>query len=329
MGKHFDTLVEVVRHHLGEESLQLSDFKEYLSMHIQNASLIEFPFSSFDIRKLTKKELEEYDTYINDYLKLSRGYDTPLILPFKITAIEDKESVVFLEKQKHSQDFTVTACANLDPIYNTKKIDNLFLLYANITLADEINQGAMKMNVNPLSYIKVIGGKTIDLSDATKNKLLHAISFDIANAVMSYLGELVYIMDPSIFILKRESNASIKNRKRAERKNKNAELVQKTSMRPHFIFIGERELREFIKDNSKEPYPAHPVAGHWRHLVSERYKAMRGQRIFIGQYFTGDGRFEGVNGWNYEIYIKETPTKIVPYGQSKNYSKKCLKKQFV
>ena len=54
--------------------------------------------------------------------------------------------------------------------------------------------------------------------------------------------------------------------------------------------------------------------GHWRTLMSSRYVNIQGQRIFVKQYFTGQGCIEGNGGWHYKIMIKESPTQIVPYG---------------
>jgi hypothetical protein len=73
-----------------------------------------------------------------------------------------------------------------------------------------------------------------------------------------------------------------------------------------------------LQSSSKEPRAAHPVRGHLRHLLSEKWTHKKGQTIFIRQYFTGEGRIYGPNGWTYEVMVKESPKKLVPYSNSGN-----------
>ena len=125
-------------------------------------------------------------------------------------------------------------------------------------------------------------------------------------------------MDPARFVLKKESNASIKQREKSERKKNKREILLKTCMRPHFIFLEPAELKTFISTEAKEPSVAHPVAGYYKTLRSDVYTNMQGQEIQVRQHWKGEGNIIGRDGWNYQVLIKESPTRMVPYTPQRN-----------
>jgi len=122
------------------------------------------------------------------------------------------------------------------------------------------------------------------------------------------------IMDPANFIFKKESNQARGYRQSIL--NGKKRVLEKTVMRPHYICLDEEETRDFVSFVSREPKVAHPVRGYWKNLMSERFVNKRGQRIFVKQYFTGEGNIKGREGWNYEVMVKEDFDKLVLYFQN-------------
>ena len=131
---------------------------------------------------------------------------------------------------------------------------------------------------------------------------------DVVNSAVAYMEQLIYIMDPENFIIRKESNQSIHETRKASL-NPKRDQFRKTVIRPHYICLNEKELTDFLLDNSKEKEPRafHPVRGHWRNLISDYYKNKRGQKIFIEQYFRGKSNITGKDGWHYQVLIKTDP----------------------
>ena len=84
-------------------------------------------------------------------------------------------------------------------------------------------------------------------------------------------------------------------------------------MRPHYICLSERDTKGLLQDN--EHCPAHPVRGHWRTLMSEKFVNKQGQRIFIKQYFTGEGTIQSAGGWTYQVLVKDNFGELTPYNK--------------
>ena len=124
-------------------------------------------------------------------------------------------------------------------------------------------------------------------------------------------------MDPANFILRKENRQSMLQRERQKKAKKKykGNPLKKTVMRPHYICLSEEDTRQFLKQESKTPLAAHPVRGHWRTLQSERFVNKQGERIYIKQYFTGDGKIEAEGGWQYQVMVKESPNRISLYGK--------------
>ena len=313
MGKHFDTLVELVRNHVAEEENAYGiPIRKELVRAINNAKLFEFPFASTSIRPKTgTDDIQGYNAYLDQYFNLSKQYGVKLILPFNLTAIEDNESVVIIENKKINKKLTDTfrvfVCGNYG--------DSSHIIGSNVKILDNFLED-IKLDVQLFYHLGILNGKrmpgVLETGIGTRSAMR-----DTAQAVTTCIEELIYIMDPSRFVLCRESNASIVQREKNEKKKKR-EILLKTVMRPHFIFLEADELKDFIHEQAKEPYPAHPVVGHWRTLTSERYKNMRNQTIFVRQHWQGEGYIIGVNGWNYQVYVKESPVRMVPYTREKN-----------
>ncbi len=292
MGKHFDTLVDIVK-----KEDDVDDIKKM----IMNAKLFEFPFSSSTVRDMTDMEMGEFVEYFNDYMELSKQNNSQIFFPFKTMAIEDEESVVIVRNNKEG---------NYDFINCSRGLaDTPSITKGEVEVKDRMeSSGQLPMNVK---IIENIAKYNIPDND----DFYKALAFDGGQAFLSFVKELVYIMDPSRFILSKESNASIKQKQKKSKRN----MMLKTVMRPHFIFVEKEDMKRFLSEESKEPFTAHPVAGHWRRLRSERYKNMQNQVITVRQYWKGDGNIIGRNGWNYHAYIKTgNPLRLTKYTPKKN-----------
>ncbi len=335
MGKHFDTLIEILyaarkgktgslENDMLVPGRNIVGVADYLEKLVQRAALFEFPFSSHSISEVLQQDAN-LSNYINDYFRLSEKNNCRLITPFKLTAIEDLETVVFLDKVlgpdgRETGRYVVTSCGN--DAKKAKDFSQLsHLMIANVLIDGRMTkQRTLPVVVNPVHYSAYMHQNEVDaLSlDACTSGTLDSAK-DVAQATTSFISELVYIMDPSNFVIKKENKISLieDERARSKKGKQNGNGLRKTVARPHYMFLTARELKDFILENSKESNPAHPVSGHWRELLSERFRNMQGYKIFIRQYFTGEGVFEGREGWKYTVLIKTSPTRIEPYHTSK------------
>lgn len=365
MGKHFDTLVEIVkREELNRKPAgKISDVQNYLARIVDEAALFELPIASRQIREVSGKEFEQYQDYLQDFLKLCAKYNKHLLFPFRITAIEDEDSVTILDpiqganyrvidcKNKSSEpgDFSnlffsigsvyiegVERKDSFDPHMIKSVLDDDLIRHTgldpdNITL-DDLKSVRFQMLLetecyadwhnSQISYYKPEDLKKLfhtytknvpGLTSGITHKLsLYDLStFDLISATDNYLKELAYIMDPEQFILRKESNQSmVANRKKGNKDNKK---LRKTVLRPHYLALGEEDTGSFLKGESSEPRVIHPVRGHWRKLMSEKYTKMKGETIHIPQHYRGTGIIDGKNGWHYQVLLKKDDLTLQSY----------------
>jgi len=319
MGQHFDTLVEVVNKCMteNEKAPGIPNVREYFRSLVKRFTLFEFPLDPKDIFPNSGKDKEEYGRYVWDYFSMSEKYDRFLITPFKCTAIEDPVSVVFLDQIGYGN-YRVTLSK-----FNSEfggKLKDTFC--ADVVCGDisvtksEDPKRPILMDVMPLYLVRVLEGKrNASRVISPNNFLMHpAASLDLSTATNSFIEEIIYLMDPANFIVeKRHKQCELERERRERKKGKGPEILQKTIVRPHYICLSEDEMRDFFRERSKEARPVRPVAGHWKTLISERFVNKRGQRIFVAQYYRGEGIMEGAGGWRYQVWLKESPTKIRPY----------------
>jgi hypothetical protein len=313
MGAHFDALVETVRNELNdsEKTADSIPAKSYLEELVRKSALFDFPLTSSEIRPTLKKDQHQYDVYLANYFEMSAQYNEFLITPFPITAIEDKDSVVVFDHLKNNE-YYVTSCMAGDE-YNSydKKNYNvvcLGMVHAIIGKPDE--KGMFLVKVKPVYSVNLRDGKRCQI-DHTDPKMWNSVVNDLHKAVIAYIEQTVYIMDPENFILRKESKNSVIQTEKSKSKKK--QMLRKTVMRPHYVVMSEEDTSDFMKGASSEPRPAHPVRGHWRRLMSDKFINKKGTSLYIKQYFTGNGRVEAEGGWSYEVMVKESPTKIQQY----------------
>lgn len=312
MGKHFDGLVDIVKDYIGNETIErwreLGSSKDYLSRIVRQAKLFEFPFNSKEIFPRSEKKHAEYMRYCRDYFDISEQYGRFFITPFKVTAIEDEDSVVILDHVDKNKFRVITAVFNdLTP---PRKAKNIYVSCNDVTIEKPTTKFSVSGIDEPAYFVQVESGIRccMDLDKRTKRVLARGIH----NDVVAYIQQAIYIMDPEVFIIRKENNASVKQGQR-DKKGRRPDLLKKTIMRPHFTCLNWDETRDFLVGDSKEPYPAHPVIGHRKFLKDERYKKMRYQWISVSQHFTGEGKVIARGGWNYEVWLKKNPVRIVPY----------------
>lgn len=355
MGRHFDALVELTRqlkNDVGTE--RIPSARQYLESIVRRAALFEFPLCPNEILEQTGKSTKEYADYMADYFGLSARYGASLLLPFKVTSVEDAQSVLMLDykgdnRYVFTEYFSLPGDADSAPLacshVRLGKFDS-----ASCALDVDVDfQFACRTGPKgPVLMRPVEGARTmfelqlfmrhaeIPAAHNDDNKSITAcknrhLAYESASEVPSgrrlldvpvgYLGtaieQLVYIMDPENFIIRKESNLSIQRREKDTRKGSAARApLRKTVIRPHYICLSAEDTASFLQSESKVPRPAHPVRGHWRRLMSEKFTHKHGQTIFVRQYFTGEGKIEGRDGWHYEVMVKEDPTRLVPYSQA-------------
>ena len=322
MGKHFDSLIETIKTRVekGHSSEHIKDYRSYLEKIINNCALFELPIDPKDLLHVAGKNQEEFVAYWNDYMEMSKKYGEFVLTPFPMTAIEDNVSVVMMDKlggnrflfTMYLKGFEVNN--DLGGIINKVIIDNS--ISSLVTGYVELIPSGEKTRID--AYPEFYANFHDDGRDYFNSEILRASAKkDLGYNANAYIEEIIYIMDPENFIIEKESNQSRGLRERKEKHGGKINNMNKTVMRPHYTCLSECDLRDFALNESTDPIAAHPVRGHIRKLMSEKFVKMQGQSIYIKQYFTGEGKIKGKNGWNYEVYVKEAPNKLTAYSQIK------------
>lgn len=322
MGRHFDTLVEIVKDimpdneqsHVVDASGKsvLPNAKDYLRKLIRRAALFEFPLKAEEIFPRTGKDAHDYNLYLKDYFTMSQEYGHVFITPFPLTAVEDTDSVVFLNHLVDDE-YRVTFCRHDQSTEKDPEIVTIAI--GDLNLKPPSESGRFEIPVAAIYSFHALNGIMVQSILGVGKEGFKFASQDLLTATISYLEEMIYIMDPENFIIYKESNESVKQRQR-EIRSKRTDILYKTRMRPHYICLSEGETRHLLLGQSKEPRPAHPVKGYWKKLMSPRFVNKQGQKIFVSQYFTGQGRVMAYGGLNYQVMVKQGPTRIVPYSQT-------------
>jgi len=300
-----------------EKAPGMPNVREYFRSLVKRFALFEFPFDPKDIFPKSGKDKEEYDKYMLDYFQLSEKYNQFLILPFKCTAIEDPVSVVFLDQTGYGR-YRVTF-SRINPEFGGKLKDTLC---ADVVCGDVEVDISGKMgrpfvfDVKLLYHVSVFNGKRNNAGFLSMNTDVgfQCAVLDIQTATMSFIEENVYIMDPANFIIeKRHRQCELESQRRERKKGKGPEILHKTIVRPHYTCMSEETIKEFFSSESGEEKPPKAVRAHWRTLISEKFVNKRGQVIPVAQYYRGKGSIEGAGGWKYQVWLKESPTRIRPY----------------
>ena len=317
MGIHFDALVEFTKRHVNSEDSvgtsmnygETSSVKENLEEMVRGAALFEFPLLAEEIIPESGKAGTQYAAYLRDYFDLSQENGSFLVMPFKITAIEDEGSVVILQ---HSYDNTYLITTARSTQLSLSPLDAVFYGGA-VTLQKPRLSGKHSLQIRPFFDYDVRQGRQLNLAEEMYDGKLQRL---VVKDYISFIQQLVYIMDPENFIIRKESEGSKKHGAKKKKSKKRTKILRKTTMRPHYVCSSAEGTRQYFAQGAKDSYPPHPVRGHWRQLVSERYKRMKGKKIFVPQYWTGRGNMEA-EGWSYQVMIKSEFGKLAPYDQQK------------
>lgn len=300
MGKHFDSLVDVMKSGLPQEYHTEAkiglDVNRYLDKLGSNSwALFDFPLRSEQILPHSKRDKQEYHDYLKNYFQMSKEFGTFLATPYDKTAIEDPYSVVFMDYH-HGSTYTCTTIENSTTNGNGQDVT----INIGTVRVEDIVPPPLMFYVSPIYSVRV-NGTAVEIP-VDRQPGLGALQHDLANSALAYIQETVYIEDPANFIVKKENNAFLKGRGRG--RSKNGKKMRKTIMRPHFTILSEADLSSFLNGESKEPRVIHPVRGYWR-TFSEKFRHVQGKTIRIKQYMRGSGKIEGKNGWHYQVMIKD------------------------
>lgn len=310
MGIHFDSLVKLLSKGKGsEENINGTSVNQYLCRLVRNASLFQFQIPKEDIRP-KDEELLEYVVYLDDYFDLSRQReDQHFVIPFGMAAIEDDKTVVILDHMFENKYHALVCFKNQKLHYTTILIGE--------TEISSIQEKGVEVNVKPLYAVQDGNGKTLYCMLNTVEGRFFAEE-DIRNAVTGYVQQVVYLMDPENFILQEEKKRTRQEKKSLEKEDHKG-LLRVTVQRPIYVGLSREDIVASLKGESIDTLGFRPVIGHWRKLISERYTNKQFQKIDVRQYCTGytPGRIEGSNGWVFQLMIKESLTKIVPFRGNK------------
>ena len=323
MGKHFDTLAEVVNKHMAdnESAPGMPNAREYFGKLVRKSALFEFPFDPKDIFPNSGKVHEDYNKYVLDYFRISEKYNQFLITPFKFTAIEDPISVVFLDPTEYGS-YRVTLSRRISP-FGGKPAPPITgdVVCADVSIDISGKLGVpFVFDVMPLYHVAIFGDNRINPRFVSMKDPVEfgCAATDIRSAAMAFIEENIYMMDPENFIVEKKHREYEVEKERREKKNKNGKNPQpdklyKTIMRPHYTCMSQDDVTELFSSGSDEVKPPKAVRGHWRMLMSEKFVNKRWQIIPIAQYWKGDGEIKTEGGWKYQIWLKDSPDKIRPY----------------
>jgi len=232
MGKHFDSLTELLKHNCiaDDEKLGAYKVKEYLPRIARDAALFEIPLNGEEMMQKSGKSDPEYAQYLTDYFKISKRHGKHLITPFKLTAIEDKHSVVFLENIADNM-YTLTMCWSEEKstvvqggrlVINRDEQTDMFPTRVEDAMFPIVIEGDKRV----LTLAPFMGG---------------FIAGDLVNGAVAYIEQLAYIMDPATFIVQKQEKGKGKS---------------------NYLCFDENELNTFLHQNPANEY-SYPLKGFW------------------------------------------------------------------
>lgn len=328
MAKHFDSLIELVRSaskaKVKYPSIpQMPDFAANLENIINDAGLFELLFSPHLLAG--DKNNEEYIRYLHDYFNESEKSGSFFLTPFPVTAIEYQKAVYILKPIQGNEYILIScSCGDDESIEKVQKDSGLpqsgqrpvLAMIGKVRIQRPVEPGSAQMMLDVKILASLMSfGQTVQVIDpAVVDGNDRKSEMAMVESAMEFMQGILYIMDPENFILRKESNQARKQQEKKQTKNRQ-NMLKKTVLRPHYICLSEKDVSEFLSNTANEPRPAHPVRGHWRHLMSEKFRNKKGQTIFIRQYFTGQGMIQSAGGWTYRVMVKPVFGKVVAYDE--------------
>ncbi|MBT7928375.1 hypothetical protein HN682_00465 [Candidatus Peregrinibacteria bacterium] len=307
MGRHFDTLVEL----LNKGKLnpkEDSEVHSYLCAAVDEAALFEFPILSEEIRPTSNQDLVTYSNYLREYVTLSQERDHLLLAPYPVTAIEDPDSVVIFESE--GRDSCIITILEDSRGNTDSKPEEVRLQIGTVNFKEIDDEAHFKMKVEPI-YDVVWKDERKYIQPLNTMGVVRATADRLGTCAMAAMQQIIYISDPGNFILKRESNAS---RKQGQ-KRKGCKKQRKTVIRPHYTLHSREDLVRILKGESTSIERApHPVRGHWRHFANPKYTL---KVTHVSQHWRGEGITEGNNGMNYEVLLKTDFGELTPASEYK------------
>ena len=326
MAKHFDSLIELVRNASKEDIKypsipQIPDFAAKLEDIVKDAGLFELLFPPHLMAG--DKNNEEYIRYLHDYFNESDKAGSFFLTPFPVTAIEYLSAVYILKPIQGNEYFLIScSCGDDESIEKLQKDSGfrqngprpVLAMMGTVRIQRPVEAGSAQMmiDVKPLASLVFYGEKVQFVDPTVVDGNDRKTEAAMVESTTEFMQGILYIMDPENFILRKESNQARKSQEKKQTKNRQS-ILKKTVLRPHYICLSEEDVSDFLKNTAKEPRPAHPVRGHWRHLMSEKFRNKKGQTVFIRQYFTGQGMIQSAGGWTYQVMVKPEFGKVVDY----------------
>jgi hypothetical protein len=294
MGKHFDTLVEL----LNKGHITDSDGPElygYLCDAVKESAVFGFPLLSEEIRPQSSQDLLTYSHYVGEYVTLSQERGNLLLAPYPVTAVEDSTSVVLFESSG-PKECIITVCEESNDNPNPE-LQGVHLQVGRVTLNNIDEAADFNMDVGPIYDATWRNGEKYVRPLFTQAES-QATSDRLGTCAMAAMQQIIYISDPGNFILKQENNGS----KKMNKKKRGCKKQRKTQIRPHFTIHSRDELVRILRGEigADERVP-HPVRGHWRFFKDPKYRL---KATHVGQHWRGLGDVSGKNGIHYEVLLK-------------------------
>lgn len=312
MGKHFDNLVDVVKKQLPKHACNPAarSLETNLSRLVAETALWDFPIHSNEVFPRSGKDMDGYMRYISEHFERSREADLFFAMPFQqLTAIEDLDSVVFLETAENH--FNVTS-ARLTSVSLGGEEQSLYEVLAGQVEVQGISRSGLVMRAVPDYFMHILGDGRFTAETPRDPVLCRAMATDLSQAAQSAVEEVVYIMDPENVVLLKETNQYRRN----QRKNgngKDRKPLKKTTDRRVYVCVPEHDFRELYRTSEERAIPIHRVPAHWRTYSSKRYtERIRGTRQLIQEYLRGNGKLTCPGGEHYQVMLRTGMTDYTP-----------------
>lgn len=297
MGKHFDTLVDIVKTRIRDTDSsndvydtknRIPNIKQYLLDIIQRASLVELPINAEELLVRSGQVKRTYSKKISDYFDLSEKLGCHIHLPFEVTAIEDRESVVVVE---HLYGVTCRVSGGREDLFEERKYISFFIGEVDFS---KPKQFPKLFPVLPLYCFLIENGERKPDKFFLDLKIRKWVADDVISSAVSYTEQLVYIMDPENMLLEKQ---------KIDQTGKDVTGLEKTNRKVHYLCVNFTDALELLGEKKQSIYI--PTEGPERFLYN--------QRTLIEKIVAGNGRTITPDGWHLRLMVKESPTRIVPY----------------
>lgn len=320
MGKTFDNFVRYVKKNRKYRS---TEHQSKLETIIRNTAVFDLVTTISEFAKV----LDENNHSEQDYYDIAKQNGKKFILPYDTTAIELTDVVLICNKidedtfdvisYSHSNNhngemlslYTFNATGSANGILEGHQIRNSLFQ----EIQDYDSRKPRILDHDPMEIVRELKKNDPTNPVFMNEEFLNSINSSTDRKKEDdYFQRLMFtcisgIMNPKVFIIGKSSPQC----KKYEIRNKGrTEPLRKTIMRRHYQICTPEEIKDLASGNVERiNRVVHPVIGHVRILTSSYYKNK--EKTLVKQHYRGEGTIEHLNGWKYDIILKDEHLRLV------------------